>query len=197
MEEALPLNAPEPHGWDIDLHIFVDSDHAGDKLMQWSHTGFIIYLNSAPIVWYSKKQSTIETSVFGTEFVAMKQGMEALWGLHYKLGMMGVKISGPSYIYGDNMSVIHNTQQPESTLKKKSNSVCYHAVRESVTMGESLTGHVLSTENPADLCMKFIPGGQKHDYLIGLVLHDIVDQIWVPPLSWGLKVSKVPLLLGS
>ena len=91
--------------------------------------------------------------------------------------MMGVKISGPSYIYGDNMSVIHNTQQPESTLKKKSNSVCYHAVRESVTMGESLTGHVLSTKNPAGLCMKFIPGGQKHDYLIDLVLHDIVDQI--------------------
>ena len=99
--------------------------------------------------------------VFGAEFVAMKQGMEALQGLHYKLRMMGVKISGPSYIYGDNMSVIHNTQWPELTLKKKSNAVCYHAVHESVAMGESLTGHVSSTENPADLCTKFIPGGRK------------------------------------
>jgi hypothetical protein len=55
----------------------------------------------APIVWHSKKQATIETSVFGTEFVAMKQGMEALQGLYYKLRMMGVSVSGPSYIYGD------------------------------------------------------------------------------------------------
>jgi hypothetical protein len=68
----------------------------------------------------------------------MKQGMEALRGLRYKLQMMGVSISGWSYIYGDNISVIHNTQRPESTLKKKSNSVCYHAIRESVTMGECI-----------------------------------------------------------
>jgi hypothetical protein len=46
----------------------------------------------------------------------------------YKLRMMGVSISGPSYIYRDNMSVIHNTQWPKLTLKKKSNSVCYHAM---------------------------------------------------------------------
>ena len=54
---------------------------------------------------------------------------------------------GPSYIYGDNMPVIHNTQHPESTLKKKSNFVCYHAMRESVTKGESLTGHVSTHDN--------------------------------------------------
>jgi hypothetical protein len=64
----------------------------------------------APITWHSNKQPTIETSVFGAEFIAMKQGMEALQGLRYKLQMMGVSVSGPSYICGDNMSVIHNTQ---------------------------------------------------------------------------------------
>ena len=65
----------------------------------------------------------------------MKQGMEAVRGLRYKLRMIGVQISGPTYVYGDNMSVIHHTQGPESTLRKKSNSICYHAVRESVAMG--------------------------------------------------------------
>jgi hypothetical protein len=71
------------------------------------------------INWLSQKQSTIELSVFGAEFVAMKLGVEALWGIRYKLRMTGVPIAGPTYAYGDNMSVIHNTQQPESTLKKK------------------------------------------------------------------------------
>ena len=81
-------------------------------------------------------------------------------GLFSKLRMMGVRISGPTYIYGDNMSVIHNTQRLESTLRKKSNLICYHAVRESVAMGESLTGHIPTAENCADLATKIIPGGK-------------------------------------
>ena len=68
----------------------------------------------------------------------MKQDVDALRGLRYKLKMMGVLISSPSYIYGDNMSVVHNISRPESVLRKKSNSVCYHTVCESVVMSESL-----------------------------------------------------------
>ena len=64
---------------------------------------------------------------------------------------MGVPIEGPTNMYGDNMSTIHNTQYPESQLKKKSNSIYYHAVREALVMGELLTGHVKTDENPADL----------------------------------------------
>jgi hypothetical protein len=173
--EAKPPNAPPSRGKDVDLRMYVDSDFANDQKTRRSRSGFLIYLNMAPVVWYSKKQATIETSVFGSEFVAMKQGMEALRGLRYKLRMMGVPIAGPSYIYGDNMSVIHNTQRPESTLKKKSNSVCYHAVREAVAMGECLTGHVPTENNPADLATKLVPGGMKRDHLVGLVLYDICD----------------------
>jgi hypothetical protein len=141
------------------------------KIMNW----VLIYLNMAPIAWYSKRQLTIETSVFGAEFVAMKVGMETLRGICYKLCMMGVPLTGPSYIYGDNMSVIHNTQRPESTLKKKSNSICYHAIREVVAMGECLTGHVSTHKNPADLCTKVVPGEMKRDFMISLILYDLVD----------------------
>ena len=175
VKEALPPNAPEALGKPVDLRLFVDSSHADDKLTRRSRTGYFIYMNMAPIAWLSKKQATIETSVFGAEFVAMKLGMEALRGIRYKLRMMGVEITGPSYIYGDNMSVIHNTQRPESTLKKKSNSICYHAVRESVAMGESLTGHISTHENPADLATKIIPGGRKRDYLVSMILYDLVE----------------------
>ena len=122
----------------------MDSDHAGDKVSCRLRSGFLIHVNTALVQWFSKKQSQVETSVFGAEFVAMRQGIDALRGLRYKLGMMGILISGPSYIYGDNMSVIHNSSRPESVLRKKSNSICYHAVHESVVMGESLVGHIPS-----------------------------------------------------
>ena len=175
VKEAIPPNAPSPRGKEVDIRLFCDSDHAGDAKYRRSRSGYLIYINSALVVWYSKRQPTIETSDFGAEFVAMKQGMEALRGLRYKLRMMGVPISGPSFIYGDNMSVIHNTQRPESVLKKKSNSICYHAIREAVAMGECLTGHVRSENNPADICTKLMYAGQKRDHLVGLILWDIVD----------------------
>jgi hypothetical protein len=115
----------------------------------------------------------VETSVFGAEFVAMKNGMETVRGLRYKLRMMGIPVDGPAYVYGDNMSVIHNTQRPESMLKKKSNSVCYHYCRESVAMNESVTGHVPTKQNMADLCTKVIPGGAQRDFLVTSILYDI------------------------
>ena len=89
--------------------------------------------------------------------------------------MMGVELSGPSYIYGDNLSVITQTQCPESMLKKKSNSICYHAVHESVAMGECLTAHVPTLDNLADICTKVIANGQKRNHLLSLILYDIVD----------------------
>ena len=72
-------------------------------------TGFMMYMNMSPIKWYYKKQSTIETSVYDVEFVSMKVGVKTLCAIQYKLRMMGIQIFGASYIYGNNMLVIHNT----------------------------------------------------------------------------------------
>jgi hypothetical protein len=105
----------------------------------------------------------------------MKNGIETWRGLRYKLRIMGVVLSGPTFVYGDNMYVAHNTHWPEYVLKKKSNSIFYHAVRESTAMGESIIGHVPSVENPADICTNIVPGGQKRNHLIRLLLHDLCD----------------------
>jgi hypothetical protein len=75
----------------------------------------------APIMWFSKHKTAVESSMFGAEFVAMKNGVETCCGLRYKLRIMGVTLGGLTFVYGDNMYVVHNTQRPESVLKKKSN----------------------------------------------------------------------------
>ena len=87
---------------------------------------------------------------------------------------MGVPLSGPSLIYGDNMFVVYNTQRPESMLKKKCNSICYHAVRELVAMGESITSHISTLLNFSNLMTK-VTSGQKRKNLVGGVLFDIYD----------------------
>ena len=78
VKEAITPNTPEPRGKEVDLRIFVDSYHAGDKLTRLSRTVYIIFLNNVPIYSLSKKKATIETLVFGAEFVAMEIKMEKL-----------------------------------------------------------------------------------------------------------------------
>ena len=174
VEEALPPNAPGPLGKEVELHMFVDSDHAGDKATRQSRTGYTIFINMSMIDWHTKKQATVEGAVFGAEFVAMKQGVEALCGIRLKLCMVGVSIDGPSYVYGDTMSVINNTSKPESCLNKKHNSICYHFIREAVAMKECLTTHVLTLQNFADLLTKYLSGKKRRDLIRGISF-DIYD----------------------
>jgi hypothetical protein len=173
VKEAIPSNAPPPRGRPVVLRCYVDSDHAGDKLTRHSRTGYIQMINMAPIAWYSKKQGSIEGASFGSEFVALKTAMEANRAMRYKLRMMGIPIDGPTYVYCDNMSVVHNTTAPESMLKKKSNSIAYHAVREAVAMGEILISYISTDDNVADIMTKALPGGERRDSLIQRLLWDI------------------------
>ena len=54
LHEAIPPNAPEPRWKDVDLCMFVNSIYAGDEQTRRSRTCFLIFLNMAPIVWFSK-----------------------------------------------------------------------------------------------------------------------------------------------
>ena len=107
--------------------------------------------------------------------MAMKTGVETLRGLRYKLRMMGIQIDGPTCVYGDNEAVIKNTSKPESVLQKKSNSICYHFIREAVAMKECLTTHIPTLKNYADLLTKVLSGKKRRD-LVGGVLHFIYDK---------------------
>jgi len=111
---------PEPRGFGFTMWSKVDADHASDSVTRKSRTGFLIYLNNVLVYWMSKKQASVESSTFGSEFCAMKTCCEYVRGLRYKLRMMGIPVYGPTFIYGDNQSVLANTTIPDSTLKKKS-----------------------------------------------------------------------------
>ena len=88
--------------------------------------------------------------------------------------MMGVPMNGLTYVYGNNMSVIYNTSRPESTLRKKRNFICYHAVSEAVASGECLTTHCKTGDNYSDMMTKVIYGQKKRDNISG-ILYDIWD----------------------
>ena len=127
-KEEIPSNMLEPRGLGFIMRAKVDADHASDTITRRSRMGFLVYLHCAPIYWWSKKQNSMESSSFRSEFIAMKQCCEYVHGLRYKLRMMGISCDDPTFIYGDNQSVLANTTIPDSMLKKKSQSIAYHFV---------------------------------------------------------------------
>ena len=157
-KEPVPKNAPEARGKHIQTTCYVDSDHAGDLINRRSRTGVLIFCGMAPIIFYSKKQGSIETSSFGSELSAMKTAFELIEGLRYKLRMMGVPLEGPTHILADNMSVIHNVSNPVSQLKKKSLSIAYHYCRERAAAGVASVVYVKTQDNLADMLTKSQPG---------------------------------------
>ena len=151
----------------------VDADHASDTVSRRSRTGFLVWLNSALVHWYSKKQGSVESSSHGSEFVALKQCCEYIIGLRYKLRMMGIPCVGPTYIEGDNQSVLANSTIPDSKLRKKNQSICYHMVREGSARDVWRTGYIKSELNEADLLTKVLPFGEKRKRFVRNLLHHI------------------------
>ena len=130
-----------------------------------SQTSIIIFLNRAPILWYSKRQNTVESSTFGLEFVAMKTAIEQIEGLRYKLRMMDIPMDGPTNVFCDNEAVVKNSTRPESTLKKKHNAIAYHHTREAQAAGIVRIAWEDGKTNIADLFTKLLPGPRLRELI--------------------------------
>ena len=170
VEEELPPDMPEPLGEPMKIVAYVDSDHAGNLVTRRSQTGFIIWCNNTPVLWYSKRQNTVEASTFGAEFIAMRSCLEAIEGLRFKLRMFGIPVEGPADVMCDNNSVVNSGQRPEAVLSKKHLSICFHRVREAVAKGTIRIGKIDSKKNLADAFTKCLPTVSRNSLFPGMIL---------------------------
>eukprot|EP00957_Ditylum_brightwellii_P114373 8720440-Ditylum_brightwellii.AAC.1 len=81
----------------------------------------------------SKHQGVMEISTFGADIMAMKTAVEEVMVLRYMLQCLGVRVTKPSFILGNNLSMILNSTIPSSLLKKKHVAISYHMTREAKT----------------------------------------------------------------
>jgi hypothetical protein len=156
--EELPPNMPEPWGHPVNISAFVDANHAGNVVTWCLHTGIFIFVQNAPIIWFSKWQNTVKAATFGSEFITLQICKELIVALQYKLQMFGVPIEGPVNVFCDNHGVMKNVSVPESTLMKKHNAINYHAVQEAIAAGILRVRKEDGKMNLADLLMKVLTG---------------------------------------
>jgi hypothetical protein len=181
-KELLPPNAPVPRGNAVQINCFVDANHTGNQLTRRSKTGILIFLNRTPIIWYSKAQNTVETSTFGAELTAMRIAVELLESLRYKLKMFGIPLEEPVNTFCDISSVVVNSTEPASTLKKKHNSLAYHRVREAIAANVLRVAWVQSGKNLAGMLTK---------PLNGPTLHTMLDKVlYLISVSWDEDVEQ-------
>jgi hypothetical protein len=64
------------------------------------------------VVWYSKRQNTVESSTFGSEVVAVIIATEKVEALRTKLRQFGVPLDGHCNTFVDNNSMVTQTTKP-------------------------------------------------------------------------------------
>ena len=153
-EECIPTDAPTPRGNSVVTTSYVDANLMHDLVSGRSVTGILHQLNQTPIDWYSKLQSTVETATFGSEYVAARTCTEQIIDLRLTLRCLGVPIDGPSFMFGDNESVVNTASVPHSKLHKRHNALSYHRTREAIAAGITRFVHIVGTTNPADILSK-------------------------------------------
>ena len=156
-EDELPPKMPKPRGKAVDISCFVDSDHAGNRVTRRSHTGALLMINSAPVTWLSRKQTVVESSTFGAEFIALKTALDLVEALVYKLRMLGVPIDGEARVFCDNEAVVKSGSFPEITLKKKTSSIAFNKVREAIAASKIILYFENGSSNISDLFTKVLP----------------------------------------
>jgi len=163
--EDLPFDMPDPLGRTVEIHCFLDASHASDKVTRRSQTGVLLFINRSPIIFMSRRQNSVETSTFGSEFTAMKQAIEIVKSLRYKLRMFGIPVEGPANLYCDNEAVFKNVAMPSSVLNKKMHSISYHFCREAVAAGIVRVAKEDTSTNLSDLFTKVLSKARREELL--------------------------------
>jgi hypothetical protein len=154
VKEQLPSDAPPPLGKKIVLTTYVDANLMHDQVTGRSVTAVLHFINKTPFEWYSKRQATVETATYGSEFTAARTAVEQIIENRTMLRYLGVEVKGKSYLFGDNESVITSSTIPHSALSKRHVALSYHRVREAIAAGFISFHFKSGKENPADILSK-------------------------------------------
>jgi hypothetical protein len=154
LKEEIPKNAPKPLGNFVTLTHYVDANLMHDVVTGRSVTGILHLVNKTPIDWFSKKQATVETATYGSEFVAARTCVEQIIDLRNTLRYLGVPVRDKSFMFGDNKSVVDSSMQIHSKLHKRHTILSYHRVRETIASGMVGFYFIPGEHNPADILSK-------------------------------------------
>ena len=152
--EQIPHDIPKPLGKHVQTTHYVDANLHHDLATGKAVTAALHFLNQTPIDAYTKRQSTVETATYGSEFVAARTAVDQIIDIRTTLRYLGVPIRDKSCMFGDNKSVVTSSTIPNSTISKRHHLASYHRVREAIA-AKFISFHWKDGKsNPADILSK-------------------------------------------
>ena len=152
--EQIPHDIPKPLGKHVQTTHYVDANLHHDLATGKAVTTALHFLNQTPIDAYTKRQSTVETATYGSEFVAARTAVDQIIDIRTTLRYLGVPIRDKSYMFGDNKSVVTSSTIPNSTISKRHHLASYHRVREAIAAKFISLHWKDGKSNPVDILSK-------------------------------------------
>ena len=154
VKEEIPKDIPKPQGKRVISTTFLDANLLHDIVACKSVTAVLHFVNTTPTDWFLKRQTTVETAAYGSEFVAAKTASEQIMDLKNTLRYLGVPIMNKAFMSGANKFVVMSSTIPQSILNQRHNMLSYHRVREAIA-AKILEFHgYSSSQNRSDILGK-------------------------------------------
>ena len=132
VKEEILKDIPKLLGSRVTTATFLDANLHHDIVTGRSVTAVLLFINTTPIDWYSKRQVTVETAMYGSEFVAGKAATEQIMDLRNTLRYLGAPIITKRHICLVTRSQLSQATIPQSVLNKRHKMLSYHRVREAI-----------------------------------------------------------------
>ena len=190
LQEIIPNNCPKPLGKSVTSTTNLNANLLHCLETCASLTSCLHFCNQTPTDWYSKKQATVETAAYGSEFVVAKTATGQIMDLRYTLRYLGVPVKSTSYMFGDNRSIVTGVTLPHSTLSKINNTLAFHRVREDIA-AKIIDFHWIQSEyNLRDMLSKH----WEHNKIYPMIQKFLITcgPITLIPRSATEETSKLP-----
>ena len=162
----VPSNVPSPKDKTVILTSNVDSVLYHDWITGHSVMGIQHPINgTTPIDWFSKHQSTVEMTTYGSEFIAACNCVGQVIDVNNMTFYLGVPAHGTTLMFGDIKPVVNSLAQPHAKWHKRHTELSSHLVR----------GAIMTEDNKV---LYHIP---REDMSWG---YQQVWQLLKPPMIW-------------
>ena len=95
-------------------------------------TRVVHLINKTPIDWFSKRQSTVETSAHGSEYSSPRACTEQILDLLITLRYLSATLCKRSCMFRDNKSMVNSSMTSHGKFHKRYVALSFHSVREAI-----------------------------------------------------------------
>ena len=109
-KEETPHEIPEPKAKHVTTTMYVDANLQNDQVAGRALTACLYLVNATSSHWHTKRQASVETVTFGSQYVEARIATGQIIDLRYTLMYLGVPVRSRIHMFGDNKSVVDSSR---------------------------------------------------------------------------------------